>query len=379
MNRFLELKNLRKSFSGHLVVDIPGLDIRKGEIISILGPSGCGKTTLLRLLAGFEYADEGQILFEGHDIGDLAPHDRKFNTVFQNYALFPHLTVYENIAFGLRMEKVEKSEIEKSVKKMLQMAQLETMAHKYPSQISGGQKQRVAIARALVLQPNILLLDEPLAALDLKLRQRMLLELDLIHDEVGITFIFITHDQSEAMSISDRIAVMNNGRIEQVGTPREIYETPCNNFVASFIGDSNFFEATVSTVETTPEFATLDVEGIGHIICARKSNMGRGSPVCLSLRPEKIHISKTSIATEVKHNVLKGVVDDVIYLGCETKYWVKVGSKRLIVLQQHHHFLSREQTIAWNDPVWLTWEATDGFVLDRYTPQADVVELETHS
>lgn len=369
---FLEVRNLRKSFGNHLVVDIERLDIRKGEIISILGPSGCGKTTFLRLLAGFEHADEGHIFLENQDISSLAPNKRRINTVFQNYALFPHLTVYDNIAFGLHIAKLPSGEIHKRVEEMLKLIQMKEMSHKYPHQISGGQKQRVAIARALVLKPDILLLDEPLAALDLKLRQRMLLELDLIHDEVGISFVFITHDQSEAMSISDRIAIMNNGRIEQLASPLEIYEAPCSNFVASFIGDSNFFEGTVSQNKRADDLVDVEIEGLGLVASAYDRRMELSDHVYLGLRPEKIHISKEKPLSNPSLNILKAKVEDIIYLGPQTKYWVQVGSHRLIVLQQHEHFLCKQDAITWKDTVWIQWDPADGFILERYTPQNQV-------
>lgn len=374
MKPFLEVRHLRKSFGNHLVVDIAALDIRKGEIISILGPSGCGKTTFLRLLAGFDRADQGQILLEDKDISELTPNKRRINTVFQNYALFPHLTVFENIAFGLRLANLSSAEIHKRVQEMLKLIQLKEMAHKYPHQISGGQKQRVAIARALVLKPDILLLDEPLAALDLKLRQRMLLELELIHDEVGISFVFITHDQSEAMSISDRIAIMNNGRIEQIGTPREIYEAPCNNFVAAFIGDSNFFEGTLSKSTRSDDYVNVDIEHLGTVACAYDRRMELSHHLYLGLRPEKIHISKTRPKHKCALNTLEVIVEDIIYLGPQTKYWVRIGNKRLIVLQQHDHFLTHQETITWNDTVWIQWDPDDGFILERFIHQDTSIE-----
>jgi spermidine/putrescine transport system ATP-binding protein len=369
---FLLIKNLRKSFEEKVIVNIDHLNIHKGEIITILGPSGCGKTTLLRLLAGFEQPDQGKITLEGQDLAPLAPNQRRINTVFQNYALFPHLTVFENIAFGLQMVKTPKDELETQVFNMLKLIQMTDLADHYPTQISGGQKQRVAIARALVLKPEILLLDEPLAALDLKLRQRMLLELELIHDEVGITFIFITHDQTEAMSISDRIAIMNQGSIEQLGTPKEIYEAPCSNFVASFIGDSNFFEGLVCS-DISEEYIKLDVECFGQLICQRNRPVGLQEAIIVGVRPEKIHISKLKPTSSQVCNLLQAKVEDIIYLGPQTKYWVKIGNKRVIVLHQHHHFLSREEMITWNDQVWISWEASDSFILEKSkSPQQSI-------
>ena len=217
MAEFLEFDNVHKHFGRVRAVDGVSLSIRRGEFFSLLGPSGCGKTTLLRILAGFERPDQGRVFLDGQDITELPPHKRKVNTIFQNYALFPHLTVRQNIGFGLKIAGVERTTLEREVDAMLALIQMEDQAGKYPDQVSGGQKQRVAIARALIKKPDVLLLDEPLAALDLKLRQKMLIELDLIHDEVGITFVYVTHDQGEAMSLSDRIAVMNHGKVEQLG------------------------------------------------------------------------------------------------------------------------------------------------------------------
>ena len=238
-NDFLVFDHVTKRFGALTAVNDVSFSVNKGEFFSLLGPSGCGKTTLLRMLGGFEKPDSGRIFLEGKDITDLAPNERRVHTVFQNYALFPTMTIWDNIAFSLRLAKLPKKEIEEKVDAILAMIQMSEHAWKYPNQLSGGQKQRVAIARALVDRPKVLLLDEPLAALDLKLRQHMLLELDTIHDQVGITFMYVTHDQGEAMSLSDRIAVINRGTIEQLDGPAKIYEAPSSRFVASFIGDTN--------------------------------------------------------------------------------------------------------------------------------------------
>ncbi len=260
MASFLQFDGVSKSFGALRAVDSVSLGIQKGEFFSLLGPSGCGKTTLLRMLAGFETPDTGRILLDGEDITALPPNRRKVNTIFQSYALFPHLTVRENIAFGPRVAGWPRERVDEEVGRMLALTQLEPQARKKPAEISGGQKQRVAIARALINKPDVLLLDEPLAALDLKLRQRMLIELDLIHDQVGITFLYVTHDQGEAMSLSDRIAVMKDGRIEQMGPPAEIYETPRTSFVAAFIGDTNFLEGKVAEI-VSGDYCRLEVDG----------------------------------------------------------------------------------------------------------------------
>ena len=261
----LRFENVTKRYGQFTAVDRVTLEIEHGMTFSLLGPSGCGKTTLLRMAAGFEKPDEGRVLLDGVDITHLPPDQRPVNTVFQNYALFPHLTVRENVAFGLRIAKRPKAEIDSEVARMLALVDLTDHAGKMPNKLSGGQKQRVGIARALANKPRVLLLDEPLAALDLKLRQRLIVELDAIHDEVGITFLYVTHDQGEAMSISDTIAVMNKGRIEQIGKPTEIYEAPRSSFVAAFIGDTNFLEGKV-TESMGPRFSRADIPGLGQVM-----------------------------------------------------------------------------------------------------------------
>jgi spermidine/putrescine transport system ATP-binding protein len=243
------IRGVSKSFGDFTVLHDIDIEIKKGEFFSLLGPSGCGKTTLLRIIAGFESPDCGVVTLEGADVLPLSPNRRQVNTVFQNYALFPHLSVFENVAFSLRIKKTPRTEINAKVREYLRLVQLEGHAQKKPNQLSGGQKQRVAIARALINEPRVLLLDEPLSALDAKLRQHMLIELDQIHDKIGITFIYVTHDQQEALSVSDRIAVMNQGDVLQVGTPHEIYESPATDFVARFIGEANLFDAEVVSVE----------------------------------------------------------------------------------------------------------------------------------
>ncbi len=362
---FLEFQGIVQSFGKVKAVDDVSLGIKQGEVFSLLGPSGCGKTTLLRICAGFQRPQSGRVILNGQDITDLPPEKRKVNTVFQNYALFPNLNVYDNIAFGLRILRRPEAEIRREVDRMLDLADMAEHAHKRVNEISGGQKQRVAIARALVNKPQVLLLDEPLAALDLKLRQRMLVELDSIHDEVGITFVYVTHDQGEAMSISDTIAVMNKGKVEQIGSPAEIYEAPRSSFVAAFIGDTNFFDGHVTWVKG--EYSQISIEDFGDVLVFNDKNVRLGGAVHLSLRPEKLLISSEKPAEKQNVNLFKGVVEEVVYLGSHTKYWVRVGEYRLAVIRQHRRFLLDEKPISWQDEVWLEWHADDGFMLERYS------------
>ncbi len=366
MKDFLVFENLNKSFGSVQVVKDFSLSVHKGEIFSLLGPSGCGKTTLLRLCAGFETPDKGRIILNGSDITDLPPENRKVNTVFQSYALFPHMTIRDNIAFGPKIAGKSKKETDYEVDKMLELIQMEEEAERRPSQISGGQKQRVAIARALINKPQVLLLDEPLAALDLKLRQRMLIELDQIHDEVGITFLFVTHDQTEAMSLSDRLAVMNRGGIEQVGTPAEIYESPVSSFTAAFIGDTNFLDGKVVRV-IDHEYAEIHVDGIGDIICFNDRKLKTGDPVHVSIRPEKIYTSTVKPEAGRKINVLSGIIENMVYIGASTKYWVRSGEWLFTTQQPHRHFLLDEKPPKWDDHVWISWHADDCYMLEKYS------------
>ncbi len=370
-SQFLQFQAVSKCFGTVRAVDDLSLDVRRGEFFSLLGPSGCGKTTLLRLAAGFEQPDSGRVLLDGRDLTGLPPNRRQVNTIFQNYALFPHLTVRENITFGPRTAKWPRELIAAELEKMLLLTQMEEHADKKPDQLSGGQKQRVAIARALINKPQVLLLDEPLAALDLKLRQRMLIDLDLIHDEVGITFLYVTHDQGEAMSLSDRIAVMNRGRIEQIGTPSEIYEAPRSSFVAAFIGDTNFLKGTVAEFPE-PDYSLVRIDGFPPVRCFNDKRMNLGDLVYLSIRPEKFRISRERPETGPAHNMVRGTVDEVIYLGTHTRYWVRVDGCRIAVFQQHNRFLLDQRPITWNDDVWLRWHSDDGFMMERYSvPDAE--------
>ncbi|WP_044882449.1 ABC transporter ATP-binding protein [Neochlamydia sp. EPS4] len=367
----LEFIGISKEFGNVKALQDVTFSIKKGEFFSLLGPSGCGKTSLLRIVAGFERPTQGKILLDGQDITHIPPHQRPVNTVFQNYALFPHLNIWENIAFGLRVAKRSQKEIDFEVDRMLHLIQLKELAYKMPDQISGGQKQRVAIARALINKPRVLLLDEPLAALDLKLRQKMLLELDLIHDEVGITFLFITHDQTEAMAVSDRIAVLRQGSLEQIGTPIELYEAPKSSFVAAFIGDTNFLDGHVAE-KVSHDYSLLTLDNFPNVLCFNDKQLNVGDLVHLSVRPEKMHISREQSPHHPRHNQVPGVVEDVVYKGAHTNFWVRVEGHRIAVTQQHRRFLLDEHPIRWNDKVWIWWHADDGFILERYNPQVSI-------
>jgi spermidine/putrescine transport system ATP-binding protein len=364
------IEGIRKSFGDFTVLNNVGLAIKRGEFFSLLGPSGCGKTTLLRIIAGFESPDNGSVTFDGKDILSLPPDRRPANTVFQSYALFPHLSVFENVAFPLRLRRVPQRDIKKNVTEYLTLVQLEGHGHKKPAQLSGGQKQRVAIARALINEPSVLLLDEPLSALDAKLRQHMLIELDQIHDKIGITFIYVTHDQQEALSVSDRIAVMNQGDLLQVGTPHEIYESPATDFVARFIGETNLFDGVVISAKgrdtPAPEYMVeLDVPELGRVKVTTVDEVAAGQTVKLTVRPEKILISKEKPATKREDiNLLQGVVDEPIYSGFQTKFYVKVRDTALVrVFKQHAAYSDEGPEIVWKDAVFLSWSADDGYVV----------------
>ncbi len=360
---FLVFDHVTKKFGALTAVNDVSFSVKKGEFFSLLGPSGCGKTTLLRMLGGFERPDSGRIYLEGKDITDLAPNQRRVHTVFQNYALFPTMTVWDNIAFSLKLAKKDKEEIEERVDAILEMIQLSDQAWKYPNQLSGGQKQRVAIARALVDRPQVLLLDEPLAALDLKLRQHMLLELDTLHDQVGITFLYVTHDQGEAMSLSDRIAVINRGKIEQLDGPAKIYEAPSTRFVASFIGDTNFFSGEITATEG--DYCTIQTPGFPAIRAYNDKGLQVGQKVDLSIRPEKIRVTLAPPPPEkgATINVFPSNVEDIVYQGVYTKYWLKSGDLRISAIKPHSRFLLDQEPITWKDRVFVWWHPDDGYMV----------------
>ena len=317
MKKIIELKNVTKAFDGEVVLDNISLDIYDNEFLTLLGPSGCGKTTTLRLIGGFESADEGDMIFMGENINNVPPHKRNVNTVFQRYALFPHLNVFENVAFPLREKKVPKAEIEQKVRDMLSLVALTGFEHRSVTSLSGGQQQRVAIARALVSQPKVLLLDEPLAALDLKLRKDMQQELKKIQKATGITFVFVTHDQEEALSMSDTVVVMSEGRIQQIGTPIDIYNEPENAFVADFIGESNILDGVM--------LEDRKVAFSGHVFDCVDAGFGKKEPVDVVVRPEDVDI----VAEE--KGMLKGVVTSVTFLGVHYEIIVDINGFKWMI------------------------------------------------
>jgi len=324
----LRIDAVVKKFGAFRAVDRLSLDIRAGEFFALLGPSGCGKTTLLRMLAGFETPDEGRILLNGRDIAQVLPHQRPVNMMFQNYALFPHLTVRDNIAFGLKRAGVSRSEIDTRVAELVALAKLEGLEKRKPDQLSGGQKQRVALARSLARRPQVLLLDEPLAALDKKLRESTQLELMELQRRLGTTFIIVTHDQEEAMTVASRIGVMDAGRLEQVATPRELYEAPHSRWIAEFVGDVNIFEGQVESREA--HRLAISTKDAGTIVVAEPRQPITKTIVCVAIRPEKVKLSRRGPVSDAVNahaiNRLEGVVTDVSYLGGLTTYKVKLDT-----------------------------------------------------
>ena len=321
----VSLRNVSKEFSGKKVLDDISLNIRKGEFVTLLGPSGCGKTTTLRLIAGFLAPDEGEILLDGKDISSIPPYKRPFNTVFQRYALFPHLDVYDNIAFGLKLQKVPSDEIDRKVRKVLKLVSMTDYEDRDVSTLSGGQQQRVAIARAIVNQPKILLLDEPLAALDLKMRKDMQIELKEMHSKLGITFIYVTHDQEKALTLSDTIVVMNEGKIQQIGSPVDIYNEPQNSFVADFIGESNILNGTM--------IQDRKVEFIGHSFDCVDEGFGENVPVDVVIRPEDIYIMN-----QLEGAQFSGTVKSCTFKGVHYEMFVDSDKGYELMIQDYNAF-----------------------------------------
>jgi spermidine/putrescine transport system ATP-binding protein len=357
----VRLVQVSKAFGEVLAVDHIDLEVVDGEFFSLLGPSGCGKTTTLRMIGGFEQPTSGLIELQGQDVTWLPPYQRNVNTVFQNYALFPHLTIYENVAFGLRRKKVSAAEIKTRVGEMLELVELPGFERRKPNQISGGQAQRVALARALINRPGVLLLDEPLGALDLKLRKQMQVELKRIQQEVGITFIYVTHDQEEAMTMSDRIAVMNRGHYEQLGDPQSLYERPATRFVAGFLGVSNLLAGRVTGADG--DYRVVSLADAGEVRIPAELTNG-SQEVEIGVRPEKIRLFELSDAVTPGLNQVKGTIIDTSYMGVSTQYQVRlVTGQTITVYEQNVERTARGSLWVKGEQVAVTWSPDHTFVV----------------
>jgi spermidine/putrescine transport system ATP-binding protein len=356
----ISIRTVSKEFGGVKAVNEVNLEIRRGEFFSLLGPSGCGKTTLLRMLAGFEAPTRGEIFIDEQAVSAIPPHRRPVNMVFQNYAIFPHLDVRGNIAFGMRKSGLSKSELNSRVEEMLEMIKLPGYASRGATQLSGGERQRVALARALIKQPKVLLLDEPLGALDKKLREQMQLELRALQKSVGITFVFVTHDQEEALTMSDRVAVMSKGRVLQVEGPMGLYERPTTRFVADFIGTMNFFDGTVR--EASNGAANIDAGPLGQVRAETQGEaFGAGTPIVVAIRPEKLQL--TFEAPGAGDNVVQGRMGPAAYLGDRSHLYVYLpGREEPVAVAMQNAGRSAVGIDQADQPVWLTW-AEDAFVL----------------
>ena len=361
----VELVNVTKKYGDVVAVDSMNLTVRPGEFLSLLGPSGCGKTTTLRMLAGFEQPNSGHIRINGLEVQNIPPYKREVNTVFQHYALFPHMTVAENVAYGLKQSGTPKSEIATRVAEALDMVQMSKLAERHPRQMSGGQQQRVAVARALVNRPSVLLLDEPLGALDRKLREEMQIELKLLQSRLGITFVFVTHDQEEAMSMSDRIAIMLDGHIEQLGDPETVYEHPSSAFVAGFIGRNNFW-----TGVATEDGAIAD-DGTVFIASRPEEDVPNGEDTLSAVRPECIVLASERPAQQ--HNVVQATVSGISHFGDVLQYVVTAGDRDLIVMSPR----TSTNRPALGDSVWCSWAPEEVYLFSAR--QASVVMSEAHN
>jgi len=357
---YIEIRGVTKKFGDFTAIDNLSLNIYKNEFFSLLGPSGCGKTTLLRMLAGFEKPTLGSIYLDGEEISNIPPHLRPINMMFQSYALFPHMNVEKNIAFGLKQDKLPKEEISQRVEEMLELVELSAFATRKPSQLSGGQRQRVALARSLAKRPKLLLLDEPLGALDKRLREQTQFELMDIQEKLGVTFIIVTHDQEEAMTVSSRIGLMNSGQLSQVATPTEIYEAPVNKEVAGFIGDVNFLEGVYDdTDDTGTRLSCKDTDTI--VYATQKTDAIVGQNLWFAIRPEKMEISKSK--PDSNNNLLKGTIEDISYVGSISTYHVRLASGKILIACRANRERSAEHQLTWEDEVYLHWLPHSAVVL----------------
>jgi putrescine transport system ATP-binding protein len=357
---YLRIEAVRKEFDGFLAVDDVSVSIRKGEIFALLGASGCGKSTLLRMLAGFEKPTAGNIFLDGENIVSQPPYERPVNMMFQSYALFPHMTVEQNIAFGLKQDGLGKERIAARVEEMLKMVQMGKFAKRKPHQLSGGQQQRVALARSLAKSPKLLLLDDPMGALDKKLRSQMQLELVGIIEKLGVTCVMVTHDQEEAMTMAHRIAIMDAGRIRQIGKPDEIYEQPNSRFTAEFIGSVNLFEGKIH--DDQADYVSIRSPQVPDLLYVGHGVTGfEGQEVALALRPEKIQVCKNE--PDQSHNKAKGLIEDIAYFGSHSVYHVRLPSGMKVMANFANSERWASERFTWNDQVWLSWGDAEGVVL----------------
>jgi putrescine transport system ATP-binding protein len=355
------IEGVSKTYGSHTAVDNITLDIFKGEMFALVGASGCGKTTLLRMLAGFAHPSGGRILIDGVDMGTVPPHERPVNMMFQSYALFPHMSVESNVGYGLRRLPLDAATKKQRIQEALEMVQLGALAQRKPHQLSGGQRQRVALARALIRRPKVLLLDEPLSALDKKLREQTQFELMDLQYKLGITFIVVTHDQDEAMALASRIAVMDKGHVIQVGTPAEIYEFPRSRFVADFVGTTNFFEGRVSSCE--PGLVRVECsETACELLVDDKGTFAIGQRVWVALRPEKVRLGKEA-SSAVRTNQLRGTVWELGYLGNRSTYRIRTATGKLVTVFAQNERRTSEAVIDWSDEVFVSWNADAAVLL----------------
>jgi len=358
---YIRFENVTKRFGDFTAVNNLSLTIFEREFFALLGASGCGKSTLLRMLAGFEEPTEGRILLDGQDLRGIQPYRRPVNMMFQSYALFPHMTVEKNIAFGLKQDGMSKADIDSRVAEMLKLVKLERFAQRKPHQLSGGQRQRVALARSVAKRPKVLLLDEPLGALDKKLREETQFELMDLQQELGLTFVVVTHDQEEAMTMADRIAIMDKGEVMQVATPAEVYEAPNSRFVAGFVGNVNMFEGSVA--ERTEKTARITGSTGAQILVENAGEAAKGANVAFAIRPEKIKVSSKKPAGDV--NALEGEIYDIAYLGDMTVYHVKLEDGQVVRASTMNAARIVEDPLTWNDRAWVSFRPDAGVVLTR--------------